>query len=173
MGKRVIIIGTSCSGKSTLAKRISKKLRIPHFELDNYFWKENWTESSKEEFIEKVANLVNENNWVICGNYNKVREMLWKSATDIVWLDYPFYLVFYRAIKRTIIRAITKEKVCNGNLETFKKSFFSKESIILWVLKTYKRRKKEYPILLKEVSEKRIYRLKNKRETTSFVENEL
>jgi adenylate kinase family enzyme len=173
MERRIIIIGTSCSGKSTLAKTLSNKLGIVHYELDHYFWKEHWTESTKEEFTKKVKDIIEEKNWVICGNYSKVREIIWSKATDIIWLDYPFQLVLFRSIKRSFIRSLKKEKVCNGNIETFKQSFFSKESIILWVIKTYKRRKNEYPILLKEFDNKRIFRLRNKSETNKYIESEL
>lgn len=173
MEKRIVIIGTSCSGKSTLAKNISNKLGIKHYELDNYFWKENWTESTNEEFTKKVMDIIAEKNWVICGNYSKVRELIWSRATDIIWLDYSFYLVLFRSIKRSFIRSLTKEKVCNGNIETFKQSFFSKESIILWVINTYKRRKNQYSVLLKDFRDKKVFRFKNNFEANRYLENDL
>ena len=55
---RINVIGTSGSGKSTLAKRIAEKLDIPYIELDELFWKPNWTESTDEEFFPKVARAV-------------------------------------------------------------------------------------------------------------------
>lgn len=69
--------------------------------------------------------------------------------------------VFWRALKRTITRAYTKEQVCNGNIESWKQSFFSKESILLWVITTHKKRQREYPILLKEYSHCTIIELRS------------
>lgn len=169
MDKRIVIIGTSCSGKSTLSKRISQNLNIPHYELDNYFWESNWTSIPEDKFIQIVGDFTNKNNWVICGNYSSVRDIIWNKSTDIVWIDYPLYLIFYRAVRRSIIRAYTKEKICNGNVESFKKSFLTKDSIILWVLKTYYKRKKEYKLLLSKVRGKRIHHLKNQNATDEFV----
>lgn len=169
MDRRIVVIGTSCSGKSTLSKRISQNLSIPHYELDNYYWESNWTSITEDKFIQIVKDFTSKNNWVICGNYSAVRDIIWDKSTDIVWIDYPFYLVFYRAIKRSIIRAYKKEKVCNGNVESFKKTFMTKDSIILWVLNTYFKRKKEYRSLLLEVKGKRIHQLKNQKATDKFV----
>jgi adenylate kinase family enzyme len=120
MNKKIVIIGTSCSGKTTLSKQIAVKLKIQHHELDNYFWSNNWIAIPEKEFIALVQEILNNNsNWVICGNYSNVRKALWDKSTDIIWLDYPFYLVFFRAIKRSIIRIYKKEKVCNNNIESF------------------------------------------------------
>jgi adenylate kinase family enzyme len=171
MKKRIVIIGTSCSGKSTLAKKISKKLNIIHYELDQYYWKENWTTLSNDEFKNIVQNLISNETWVICGNYSNVRNIIWNRSTDIIWLNYPFYIVFFRAIKRSFIRALKKEIVCNGNIETFRQSFFSKDSIILWVIKTYWKRKKEYLNLLANISNKKIHILKNQTKTNIFFKN--
>lgn len=125
MNKKNLIIGTSCSGKSTLSKKLAMKLKSPHYELDNYFWSNNWIAKPEKEFIELVQEILNNNsNWIICGNYSNVRNLLWDKSTDIIWLDYPLYLVFFRAIKRSIIRIYKKEKVCNNNIEKFQKTFF-------------------------------------------------
>ena len=170
MNKKIVIIGTSCSGKSTLSKKLAMKLKIPHYELDNYFWSNNWIAKPEKEFIELVQDILNNNsNWIICGNYSNVRKALWDKSTDIIWLDYPFYLVFFRAIKRSIIRIYKKEKVCNNNIESFQKTFLSKDSIILWVLKTYFQRKKEYRKLLSQVKEKNIFIIKNQKSTNEFL----
>jgi adenylate kinase family enzyme len=150
---RINIIGCSCSGKTTLASRLAKELNIEHIELDNIFWSPGWKEMERNEFRETVNQVTNQHlNWSIDGNYSKVRDIIWNKTSHIIWLDYSFPLVFARCLRRTIRRAITKEYICNGNQESFKISFFSKDSIILWVLKTYKRRKREYPTMLDKIA---------------------
>ena len=37
--KKIHIIGSVGSGKTTLARQMSKKLNIPYYELDNVVWK--------------------------------------------------------------------------------------------------------------------------------------
>ncbi|WP_413699614.1 shikimate kinase [Psychromonas sp. KJ10-10] len=49
--KRINVIGTSGSGKSTFSQKLALKLNYPYLEMDNMFWKANWVESSNEEFL--------------------------------------------------------------------------------------------------------------------------
>ncbi|MCD4653031.1 AAA family ATPase [bacterium] len=147
--KRIVIIGTSCSGKTTLAKQLAKRLNIQHVELDELFWKPGWQERDREEFRILVNSSISGGSWVIDGNHSKVRDIIWPRATTIIWLDYSFSLVFFRALKRALIRIVTKQEICAGNKETFQKTFFSRGSILLWVIKTYRSRKLIYPELLR------------------------
>ncbi len=55
---KILVIGTSGSGKTTLAEKLSKALGIKNIELDALFWKENWTQSSAEEFREKIVDSI-------------------------------------------------------------------------------------------------------------------
>jgi hypothetical protein len=43
-----------------------------------------------------------------------------------------------------------REELWNGNRETWREAFFSRDSIILWALRTYHRRRKEYPVLFSQ-----------------------
>jgi len=146
---RIVVVGTSCSGKTTLARKIAERLNIAHIEMDALYWDSNWTERPKYEFIELVENVVMQKSWVMDGNYSIVRDIVWGRANILIWLNYPFLTIIYQALMRTITRAITKEELFSGNRESFIMSFFSKESILLWVLKSYPRRKREYPKLFK------------------------
>lgn len=150
MTKRICIVGTSCSGKTTLAGEISRQLGIPHIELDALHWKPNWEERADDEFLALVEQAVAGEHWVSDGNYNKARHILWPRATTIIWLDYPFALVLYRAITRTIHRVFTRKKLYADNVETFRMAFLSRESIILWVIQTYGERRGRYLRLLEE-----------------------
>jgi hypothetical protein len=78
-----------------------------------------------------------------------VRDLIWPRADTLIWLDYAFPLVFYRLVKRTISRMISGELACNGNRETLSAAF-GKDSIILWLFKSYWRRKRDMPILLQK-----------------------
>ena len=105
--KRVVVIGSSCSGKTTLARRLAQVLNAPHVELDALHWGPNWTERPTEVLREAVSERVAGDSWVVDGNYTKVQDIVWPRATDAVWLNYPFPLVFGRALWRTLSRAVT------------------------------------------------------------------
>ena len=147
--KRIIIIGTSCSGKSTAAKQLSDTLDVPYIELDALNWLPDWTERDPEAFKALVGDALSATEeWVLDGNYSRVRDMSWARADTILWLNYPFRIVFYRALKRTFRRVIYKEKLFAGNVETFRQQFLSHDSILLWVLITHRRNKKRYAALI-------------------------
>jgi adenylate kinase family enzyme len=148
--KRVVIIGTSCSGKTTLACNLSQKLKAPHIELDSIHWKQNWTPTPKEEFRSLVAATTAPESWVSDGNYSAVRDILWARATTLVWLNYPFYVVARRALSRTFQNVFYRKELWSGNRETFRQSFLTRDSVLWWVLKTYRRRQREYPRLFNE-----------------------
>jgi adenylate kinase family enzyme len=148
---RILIIGTSGSGKSELARRISKKTGLKDIELDALFWKENWKQTEKEEFREKVRKEIDgARGYVIHGNYSGVRDITWNNVDTIIWLNYSIFIVMWRVIARTIYRIITRQKLWSGNTENIKDSFLSKESIILWSWNTYDKRKMEYRKLIDE-----------------------
>jgi len=167
--KKIVIVGTSCSGKTTLSKNISKILSIPHFELDVLHWGPNWT--TREDFEQDVAQAVQNPKWVIDGNYRNVRDLIWEKVDTIIWLNYSFQLVFWRALNRTIPRVIMKKSIYAGNRETARTTFFSSDSILWWVIKTHKQRILEYSKLFtgKEYANIRIIQLNNQSEANNFL----
>lgn len=142
--KRVVVIGSSCVGKTTFAKNLAETLNVKHIEMDRLNWLPEWQERSTGELRGLVKKETSAKRWVLDGNYSRVRDITWKRATHIIWLNLSFPIVFYRAVKRTTQRAYTGEDICNGNRETFKQSFLSTDSMILWVLRTFHSRRRRY-----------------------------
>lgn len=137
---RIWIRGTSGSGKTTLARAVAARLGIPAFDLDDLYWLPGWTGRPHEEFRALVAAAAAEPSWVIAGNYSKVTDLLEPQARLAIWLDYPVHVTFGRVLRRTAVRCITRERCCNGNRESFWKSFFTPRSVIWWSLTTHRRR---------------------------------
>ena len=140
---RVIVVGTTCSGKTTLARYISESYGIPHIELDALFWQPNWTPPPREEFLQCVKDAVAGDEWVLDGNYSYTRDTTWPKATHLIWLNLPFFVVLWRSVRRTFGRMISKEEMWAGNRESFRNAF-SRQSIIWWMISTYGRRQKRY-----------------------------
>lgn len=170
---RIAVVGTTGSGKTTLAEQIAQHLAIPHIELDALHWEPNWTEVPDEIFRERVATAIAAHAWITDGNYGVVRDLIWQQANTVVWLDYSFAVTFSRLFRRTIRRAITQEPVCNGNRESIKLSFFSKDSILLWLLRTYSDRRKQYPLLFQqpEYAHLKIVRLRSPQATQHWLDS--
>jgi adenylate kinase family enzyme len=144
---RVVVIGTSCSGKTTFAKSLADAKHITHIELDEHHWGPNWTPVPQPIFLQSVSKAVEGEHWVASGNYDAVRDVLWSRATTIVWLNYSFPVVLWRGTRRTIRRAVTREELFHGNRESFKLSFFSRDSILWWIVTTFHRRRREFKTL--------------------------
>ena len=128
---KIAIVGTSGSGKTTLARQMSQRLAVPHIELDALHWEPNWTEATIDVFRSRVKTALSGDAWVVDGNYSKIRPLVWSRADTIVWLDYAFAIVMGRILQRTIRRVVLREECCNGNRETFQKSFLSGDSVIV------------------------------------------
>lgn len=155
--KRIVIVGVSCSGKTTYGRNLSKILGHRFVDLDDINWSPGWVSTPREELLPKVKEALGGERWIISGNYSAVQDFIFNEVDTIVWLDYSRFVVAKRAISRTFRRVFLKEACCNGNYETIRQTFFSKDSILLWVYKTYSKRKNRYTALKKDER----YRRKN------------
>lgn len=169
--QRVHVIGTSGSGKTTLARALGQRLGVPHIELDALHWGPNWTPVAEDVFRERVMQAIAEPMWSIDGNYGRVRALIWSHADTVVWLDYPLFTIMCRLLIRTTDRAIRHVDLWSGNRESFKRSLFSHDSILLWALHTYQRRRQEYPKLMADPEYGHItfVRLRSPRQSASWL----
>ncbi|MEO8025846.1 MAG: adenylate kinase [Bryobacteraceae bacterium] len=143
-GQRIVIVGTSGSGKTFLGRKLSARLNLPHIELDSLHFEANWKEVSTEVFRNRVADAVAPERWIVDGNYSKARDIVWNRADTVIWLDYPLRLIFRRVLGRTARRILYREELWHGNRETARKALFSHDSILLWVLTSYRRNRRKY-----------------------------
>lgn len=172
--KRIIIVGTTSSGKSTLAEQLANIFEYDFIELDAFHWEPNWQEAPLEVFRERVDKATNSPGWVVAGNYQKVRNIIWKKAEIVIWLDYPLAIVFWQLTRRTFKRWWTQELLWGTNRENLWTHFklWSEKSLFHWLFKTYWRRKREYPVLfsLPEHHHLEIIHFKHPRETETWLE---
>ena len=173
--QRIVVVGTTGSGKSTMAERLANKIGGEFIELDALHWEPDWMEAPFEVFRSRVGMATQAQAWVVAGNYHVVRDLIWKRAEAIIWLDYSFPIVFWRLTTRTIRRAITREELWNGNREKFWWHFklWSDESLFKWLFKTYWRRKREYPQLfaLPEHKHLNVIHFRTPQETEEWMTN--
>jgi adenylate kinase family enzyme len=148
--RRVAVVGTSGSGKTTLARRLAQHLGVPHVELDALHWAADWTPVPREVFRARVSRALDGDAWTTDGNYSAVRDIIWSRADTVVWLDYAWGVVMGRVTWRTLRRSLMREELWNGNRERLWEGFFGRDAIVWWALRTYRRRKREYPVLFRQ-----------------------
>jgi adenylate kinase family enzyme len=171
--KKLIVVGTTSSGKSTLAEKLAIKLKLKYVELDALYWQPNWVGTPDDEFAAKVEEATRGKRWVVAGNYSRTRPITWSRAEAVIWLDYSLWIIFWRLFRRTWKRVFFKEELWNRNREHLwtHLKLWSDESLFHWLFKTYWRRKREYPQLfaLPEYSHLRIIHFKTPRETEEWL----
>lgn len=171
--KRVNIIGTSGSGKSTFAKRLAERLSTKYIELDSLFWKKDWGMSNDEEFFTKIEKNLEPDSWVLDGNYTRVIPIKWKNVDTVIWIDFSFPVTLWQALSRALQRSFSKVELWKGtdNRESFRK-LFSSDSIVMWTLKTYFPNKKKNLKYFTDEDFKHInfVRLRSRKECESFLD---
>jgi adenylate kinase family enzyme len=169
---RINVVGVSGSGKSTLAKRLSALTGIRHLEMDALYWKPGWTDPTDEEFFAKLEQALEGEEWILDGNYSRSQPVKWRNVTMIVWVDYSLARTLWQAVSRAFRRSLTKEELWpgTGNRESFRKSFFSKDSIIWWTITSRRRQRQRYLWIMEdpEHAHLKIIRLTSRREAEWF-----
>jgi adenylate kinase family enzyme len=142
-GRRIAVIGNSGAGKSTLARALSTRLKIAHIELDALNWGPGWKALSIEEpdqWSRVVADAIGGEAWITDGNYSRgALPQILPRATDVVWLDYRRSLIIARVVRRSFVRAISRQELWpgTGNHETFRQ-WLQKDHPIRWTWDTYR-----------------------------------
>jgi adenylate kinase family enzyme len=170
--QRVVVFGTTGSGKSRLAERLAAQTGLRVIELDALFWGRDWQPAPLELFRHRVEREIRDGGWIVVGIYGQVRDLTWRAADTLIWLDLPLPLVVWRLLRRTVWRALTRENLWGtGNRESFVRSFFSRQSILLYALKTHRRNRRRFAIECEFLGkDKRIVRLQSDGEVERFVQ---
>jgi adenylate kinase family enzyme len=171
---RIMVVGTSGAGKTTMAKRIASELSLPHIELDSLHWGPEWqalTETDPVEFARRVSTAVSAEAWVLDGNYGSVRELVWSRATHLIWLDYSRPVIMYRVIKRSMVRAADQTELWAGNKENWRR-WFGPSHPIRWAWTTWRRRRSQLEELIEraEYAHLVVLRFRRPREAARVVD---
>lgn len=166
--QRVIVIGTTGSGKTTLARAIAARLKVPHGEQDAWNHLPGWQEAPLKQFRAAVDAFTSQPGWVMDGNYTKAKDIGWARADTLVWLDYPAQVVFWRVLTRTLRRVIGRQELWNGNRETLRGAVQA-DAPLRWLFRTHWRRRRETPGLAAGYPHLTLIRLRSPREAVGWL----
>lgn len=110
---KILIIGIVASGKTTLAKRLSKESKIQHYEIDLIVYDIiNNKKRTNQEQQNIIKNIIKNNCWIIEGTLRKNLYNLLNIADKVIYLDIPLNIRKKRIISRFLKQKIGIEK-CN------------------------------------------------------------
>ncbi|QYR23916.1 AAA family ATPase [Paenibacillus sp. sptzw28] len=128
--RKIHIIGSVGSGKTTLARKLSNKLSISHYELDNVVWKRNKPRDIKrtdEERDHLLSTIIQSDAWIIEGaHYNEWVFQSFNNADLIIFLDTDYPKRKFRIVKRFILQLLRLEK------SSYKPTFDIFRNMFIW-----------------------------------------
>ena len=87
--KKIIIIGCPGSGKSTFARKLRDVTNLPLYHLDNLYWNTDKTKVDTQIFRGKLFGIMNEEAWIMDGNFTSTLEMRIQACDTVIFMDYP------------------------------------------------------------------------------------
>lgn len=142
VGRRIAVFGPSGAGKSTVSRELGSRLSLPVLELDAVFHASpNWVDLEPDEFRRRITSFLDSHpeGWVMDGNYSQVRDLVLARAQAAVWLNLPFTTVYPRLAWRTISRSVAGAELWNGNRESLRQTFLSRDSMLVWGVISWRR----------------------------------
>jgi adenylate kinase family enzyme len=145
-GKRICVIGTSGAGKTYVAMALAAALDLEYVSNDAIIWRPNWEPTPDGERLAAFREALVGESWTFDGNLSLRREedrFVLDRCETLVWLDLPRWQVQGQVLARTLRRLVMRERLWHDNVERWSTAF-SADSIVLWSIKTFRRRRREY-----------------------------
>jgi hypothetical protein len=173
--RRIVVVGTTGSGKTSFAARLAHLCQIPHIEIDAMYWRPKWTHASEEELRGLIDRATSAPAWIVDGNYGICRDIVWGRAQALVWLDYPLWTTFWRLFFRTMKRSLSQELLWGNNYENLwsQLKLWSNDSLFTWLFKTHGRHKRQFPPLFvsPQFSHLQIYHFKSPPQAEAWLQS--
>ncbi|OIJ64425.1 AAA family ATPase [Streptomyces mangrovisoli] len=140
--ERILVVGVTGAGKSTLARAVGERLGVPFHEMDAlYYTGPDWAVNAT--IAEDVGRIAAGPRWIIDSlGYPEVRDQLWDRADTVIWLDYPRRVVMPRVLRRSLARSARREVLFGGNRESWR-GWLSREHPAWWAWSQYAGRRRE------------------------------
>ena len=98
--QRILILGRTGSGKTTLARELAAARGVPHVELDSLYFGPDFSTAPPSILRERTSEAIAGERWVTDGNKRAVRDLVWPRADTVIWLDYGVHVSLWRLAKR-------------------------------------------------------------------------
>lgn len=171
--KRILILGRTGSGKTTLARELAAALGVPHVELDSLYFGPEFSRAPLSLLRERTSAAITADRWVTDGNKRAVRDLVWPRADTIIWLDYTLYVTFWRLAKRARTRTSTiRAQAAQTDRRTGPlKQMLAAARGVLTALMSHRGQRREYPRLFAQPANQHlaVARLRSPRATSQWL----
>jgi energy-coupling factor transporter ATP-binding protein EcfA2 len=171
--ERILILGRTGSGKTTLARELAAALHVPHVELDSLYFGPEFSTAPLPLLRERTSAAIAGDRWVTDGNKRAVRDLVWPRADTIVWLDYSLGVSIWRLAKRarrrtSVLRAQAAE---TGRTSGLPSQLLAAASGVLTALRSHAGQRREYPRMFAEPANRHlaVVRLRSPRATRRWL----
>lgn len=175
--ERILVLGRTGSGKTTLARQLSASLGVPHVELDALYFAPDFSTTPLPVLRERTSAVIAGQRWVTDGNKTAVRDLVWPRADTVVWLDYPLAVSLWRLGKRALWRtSVLKSSQTagrgHGRLALPRQLVMAARGV-LRALRSHRGQRRRYPRMFAEPQNEHlaVVRLRSPRATRRWLEH--
>ena len=150
--QRILILGRTGSGKTTLARELAAVIGVPHVELDALYFGPNFSTVPLSVLRDRTSAAIAGDRWVTDGNKSAVRDLVWPRANTVIWLDYPLVVCLWRLGKRAVWRtSVLKTQAAEtGGKTRLPRQVLLAAKGVLTALRSHKGQRREYPRMFAE-----------------------
>ncbi|MER6775267.1 adenylate kinase [Streptomyces bacillaris] len=169
--RRVALFGAPATGKSTLARRLSAELGVPHTDLDEILFTPLGP-LPLEDFRRQAAAVTATGGWIVEGNFAKLADVVWHRADLLVWLDFPLPLILYRITRRSLRQLAGREDSPQARRLTWNSAFFGRRSLLRTAIRKYRANRPRYARQVAETAALgvEVVRLRSPREVRNWMQ---
>ncbi len=150
---KVVILGASGTGKTTICRILGEKLNVKILHLDSVYWKKDWDNINKSDFNKYMKRFLLENKtWVIDGNYSNNLHFDYRleACDTIVYLDFGIQVSLHGIHERAKkYKHISRADMAEGCIEGIDQEFLqyvafyrNKNMLLKAHIKKYENKKK-------------------------------
>lgn len=163
--QRILVLGSSGSGKSTFSVQLGKAAGLPVIHLDQLFWRPGWESVSNEEFDALLDQELEKECWIMDGNYGRTMQRRIDRCDTILYFDLPRRVCLLSVLKRIWTHhGTTRPDMGDDCPERFDWAF------IKWIWTFNKKHRQTYLTILKSQTEKNVYVIKSRKELPALLE---
>src|SRR3954449_4029454 len=169
--QRILILGRTGSGKTTLARELAAAIDVPHVELDALYFGPGFSTVPLPVLRERTTDAIAGERWVTDGNKSAVRDLVWPRADTVVWLDYPVGVSLWRLAKRARRRTSALRAAAPEAKTGLARQLLAAARGVLTALRSHAGQRREYPRMFADPANQHlsVVRLRSPRATRRWL----